>query len=212
MRICIDILRLLMVGRDRRWSLSRQVTMNLLFGVWLYRTARWVLTTRYNASKWLHAMFRGDAVAFTTISSNLVIGSIVCITQIALRLAIIDHKDFLHFPVVKVIQFTYCSFSSTGWKKNVTFREKNYNFAFLPGYQIDEDIGRSLTRHECMRQKLAWCWAVERRLFQANLHEVSKNVWPVCWGLHLKCRRVVLCNVIEGGHCIHVEIWWFPFG
>lgn len=65
--------------------------MNLLISIWLYRIARRVLAARDDSSNRLHAVFRGDAVAFTTVPSDLVVGSVVGITDVAFGLAIVDH-------------------------------------------------------------------------------------------------------------------------
>lgn len=103
MGVCINVLWLLVMWRDRRRSLSRQIAVNLLLGVWLDGAARRVLAARNDASHRLHAVLRGDAIAFAAVSSDLVVGSVVRVAQVALRLAVIDHQDFLHFAVVEVV-------------------------------------------------------------------------------------------------------------
>lgn len=70
----------------------------------------------------------------------------------------IDHKDFLHFPVVEVVQVSHGCLG--------------------PLYQVDQDVRRALPREERVLQQLRRRGAVSGVLLKARLHEETEPVRP----------------------------------
>ena len=86
----------------------------------------------------------------------------------------IYHQDFLHFPVVEVVEFS--------------------DGVLGPGDEVEEDVGGLDTGHELMLGQSFRGRSITRLLLQASVDEMTKDVAPVG---RAQRRAVVLGYVIQ---------------
>ena len=141
----------------------------------------------------LQTVFTGDAVTLTRALVVIILDRAHIVLNVrpyrALRLHHLVHQDLLHLPVVEVVKVPHGVLSS--------------------GDQVQEDRPGGDPGHELMLTQPLRGWSLKRILLKTRVNEVTEDVAPGWVG---QARGLILRDVIEGGHGVHVEVGRLPLG
>lgn len=75
-----------------------------------YFSNTYYLTTGRRYTNRMYGVFRRNTITLATVTTSMFVLCIICIANGAFSLAGINHKNFLHFTIIEVIQFSDSSF------------------------------------------------------------------------------------------------------
>ena len=139
----------------------------------------------------LQAVFTGDAVTLTRALVVVVLDRAHVILDVrangALGLHHLVHQDLLHLPVVEVVKVPHRVLG--------------------PGDQVQEDRPGWDPGHELMLTQPLRGRPLKRILLKTRVHKMPEDVTP---GGVRKARSLILRDVVESAHGVHVEVRGLP--
>ena len=141
----------------------------------------------------LEAVLGGDAVTLARALVVVLLDGAHIVLDIradgALRLHHLVHQDLFHLPVVQVVQLP--------------------DRVLGPGDEVEQDGPGGDPRHELVLAQPLRGRPLQRVLLETRVHEVSEDVAP---GGVRECGGLVLGDVVQSTHGVHVEVGRLPLG